>query len=100
MRDPIRHAGLREPGLVSGGIVSSGRFRLNKYQRATVSDPRARDPRARQPGMRQAKVPIKGLQKADPVGLGSIVTPQSISARAQAKGNLNFNKNPKYNPYH
>lgn len=104
MRDPIRHAGLREPGLVSGGIVSSGRFRLNKYQRATVSDPRARDPRARQPGMRQAKVPIKGLQKVDPIGLGSIVTPQSVSARAGMRANfsfpsLKFNQNPRYNPY-
>ena len=105
MRDPIRHAGLREPGIASGRIVSSGNFRLNKFQRATVSDPRLINPRLRGPGMRRAKVGIKGIQKVEPVGLGSVVTPQSVSARAQARANfsftnLNFNTNPKYNPYH
>ena len=104
MRDPIRHGGLNDPGIVSGGIVSSGNFRLNKFQRATVSDPRAIDPRFRGPGMRKAKVGIKGLQKVESAGLGTIVTPQSVSARAGMRANfsfqsLNFNKNPRYNPY-
>ena len=104
MRDPIRHGGLNDPNIVSGGIVASGKFRLNKFQRATVSDPRSRDPRFRGPGMRQAKVSIRGLQKIEPVGLGSIVTPQSVSARAGMRANfswpsLNFNRNSRYNPY-
>jgi hypothetical protein len=104
MRDPIRHGGLNDTSIVSGGIVSSGKFRLNKYQTATVSDPRFRGPRTREPGMRQAKVPIKGLQRQETKGLGSIVTPQSVSARAGMRANfswqsLNFNKNSRYNPY-
>jgi hypothetical protein len=104
MRDPIRHGGLNDPGIISGGIVASGKFRLNKFQRATVSDPRSRDPRSRQPGMRQAKVPIRGLQKVETIGLGSVVTPQSVSARAGMRANfsfpsLNFNRNNRYNPY-
>jgi len=104
MRDPIRHGGLNSPGILSGGIVSSGNFRLNKYQRATVSEPRARGPRTRDPGMRQAKVGIRGLQKVETKGLGAIATPQSVSARAGMRANfswqsLNFNKNPRYNPY-
>ncbi|MDA0763582.1 MAG: hypothetical protein O3A39_04020 [Proteobacteria bacterium] len=104
MRDPIKHGGLNDPDIVSGGIVSSGNFRLNKFQRATVSEPRSRDPRFRGPGMRQAKVSVKGIQKVKPVGLGSIVTPESVSARAGMRANfswpsLNFNNNKRYNPY-
>jgi hypothetical protein len=104
MRDPIRHGGLNDPDIVSGGIASSGNFRLNKFQRATVSNPRFIDPKFRGPGMRQAKVGIKGLQKVESAGLGSIVTPQSVSARAGMRANfsfqsLNFNNNPRYNPY-
>ena len=104
MRDPIKHGGLNNPDIVSGGIVSSGHFRLNKFQRATVSGPRFRDPRLRGPGMRQAKTPMKGLQKVKPVGLGSVVTPESVSARAGMRANfswpsLNFNQNKRYNPY-
>lgn len=104
MRDPIKHGGLNDPDIISGGIVSSGNFRLNKFQRATVSKPRFRDPRFRGPGMRQAKVSTKGIQKVKPVGLGSIVTPESVSARAGMRANfswpsLSFNKNKRYNPY-
>jgi hypothetical protein len=104
MRDPIRHGGLHDPGLRTPGITLAGRFRLNKYQRATVSQPRIIEPGLRNPGMRNPKVKIKGLQKRDPVGLGSIVTPHSVSARAGMRANfswpsLNFNRNKRYNPY-
>lgn len=104
MRDPIRHGGLNEPGLKQPGIVQSGKFRRNQFQRATVSSPRTIEPGARSVGMRQAKVPIRGLIKKDPIGLGSIVTPQSVSARAGMRANfsfpnLNFNRNARYNPY-
>jgi len=104
MRDPIRHGGLNDPGLRQPGIVSSGKFRRNQFQRATVSSPRAIEPGTRNVGIRQAKVPIRGLQKRDTRGLGSIVTPQSVSARAGMRANfswpsLNFNRNKRYNPY-
>lgn len=104
MRDPIRHGGLNDPGLRTPGVAPSGRFRRNQFQRATVSAPRVIDPGIRRPGIRQAKVPIKGLQARNPVGLGSIVTPQSVSARAGMRANfswpsLNFNRNKRYNPY-
>jgi len=104
MRDPIRHGGLNDPGLRTPGVVPSGRFRRNQFQTATVSAPRVIDPGTRGPGVRQAKVPIKGLQARNPVGLGSIVTPQSVSARAGMRANfswpsLNFNRNKRYNPY-
>jgi len=104
MRDPIRHGGLNDPGIRQSGIVSSGKFRKNQFQRATVSAPRAIEPGTRGPGMRQAKVPIRGLQKREPIGLGSIVTPQSVSARAGMRANfswpsLNFNRSRRYNPY-
>lgn len=104
MRDPIRHGGLNDPGLRQPGVVRSGRFRRNQFQRATVSAPRAIAPGTRNVGMRQSKVPIKGLQSRDPVGLGSIATPQSVSARAAMRANfsfpsLNFNRNKRYNPY-
>jgi len=104
MRDPIRHGGLNNPGLRKPRIVDAGKFRLNKYQRATVSDPRTINPGLRKPGMRQPKVKIKGLQKVDPIGLGRVETPQSVSARAAQRANfswpsLNFNRNKRYNPY-
>jgi hypothetical protein len=104
MRDPIRHGGLNDPGLRQPGVVRSGKFRKNQFQRATVSAPRAIEPGTRGPGMRQAKVPIRGLQKREPIGLGSIVTPQSVSARAGMRANfswpsLNFNRSKRYNPY-
>lgn len=104
MRDPIRHGGLNDPGLRQPGIVDSGRFRRNQFQKATVSSPRAIQPGTRKVGTRKAKVPIRGIQKVDPIGLGSIVTPRSVSARAGMKGNfsfqnLNFNRNKRYNPY-
>jgi len=104
MRDPIRHGGLNDPGLRQPGVVRSGKFRRNQFQRATVSAPRAIPPGARNVGMRRAKVPIRGLQTADLVGLGSVVTPQSVSARAGMRANfswpsLNFNRSKRYNPY-
>lgn len=104
MRDPIRHGGLNDPGLRQPGIVRSGKFRKNQFQRATVSAPRVIEPGTRGPGMRQSKVPVRGLQKREPIGLGSIVTPQSVSARAGMRANfswpsLNFNRSKRYNPY-
>ena len=104
MRDPIRHGGLNDPGIRKSGIVSSGKFKKNQFQRATVSKPRFIEPGSRNVGMRQAKVPVKGLLKAKPVGLGSVVTPQSVSARAGMRANfswpsLNFNRSKRYNPY-
>jgi hypothetical protein len=77
----------------------AGQFRLNQFRTATVSKPRVIQPHLREPGLRwggQSKVPIKGLKGKE----NTIITPQSVSARAQARANLNFNKNPKYNPYH
>jgi len=104
MRDPIRHGGLNDPGLRTPKIVQANRFRLNKFQRATVSKPRTIDPALRNPGMRKPKVKIRGLQKVDPIGLGRVETPHSVSARAGMRANfsfqsLNFNRNKRYNPY-
>jgi hypothetical protein len=104
MRDPIRHGGLNDPGLRTPGITQAGRFRRNLFQRATVSDPRVINPGLRKPGTRRPKVKIKGLQKVETIGLGSIVTPESVSARAAMRANfsfpsLNFNRNKRYNPY-
>ena len=104
MKDPIRHGGLNQPGLREPGIVRSGKFRRNQFQRATVSSPRTIQPGTRSVGMRQARVPISGLPKREPMGLGSVVTPQSVSARAGMRANfswpsLNFNRSPRYNPY-
>jgi len=104
MRDPIRHAGLRDPGIKSGRIPMAGQFRLNQFKTATVSKPRVIQPHLREPGLRwegRSKAPIKGLKGKE----NTIITPQSVSARAQARANfsftnLNFNRNPKYNPYH
>lgn len=104
MRDPIRHGGLNDPGLRQPKIVTSGKFRRNQFQRATVSAPRVIQPSLRKPGMRMPKTKVKGLQVRDQIGLGSIVTPQSVSARAGMRANfswpsLNFNRNKRYNRY-